>query len=243
MPKDHWRKAKNQQIATQARREYAANGPQSFARLSDEIVPLDRINVLQRGLSGQGMQPVTKSTAPAKQTERLPRPNKERLVEIRTGAGATVTVWIAPGKGMTVEQCLRKALEVWLLTPDEQDAAILKPANQKPERNFDHRIQQGEVSSFREKLAKLADDLTDILKKDWVSNRRYHWKQELAKTDNWKGYLLQLDLGIEYSALLTHAWKHRREQWRKECQNLRQLRVLLDEFSKVARTLRRDPRK
>ena len=48
MPKDEWKRARNQSIARRAKIQRTTGSPWPYEFLSDEITPLDKINVFDR---------------------------------------------------------------------------------------------------------------------------------------------------------------------------------------------------
>src|SRR5271165_4336432 len=111
MPKDQWQRARHQTVARHVKFEIATGKPLSYEFLSDEITPLDRINVFDRAEAHGGFDlkpPNGMAPELIPKVGRSRRPDKS--VRFTPATGVSVLVEIEAKSQIGVVQALEAAL-------------------------------------------------------------------------------------------------------------------------------------
>jgi hypothetical protein len=249
MPKDEWRRARDQTVARKVKFELATGKALSYEFVSDEIRPLDKINVLThhaRETDQTGVAPPRAKGNPAPTPLASPRTGSRPSVRIQIASGVSVFVQLDPNSRMTVVQALEAALadakaRSELMARPKSDQAKSDRAEKehrtKPPASTDHN--ETEVAELRKKLCDLAETIVaqKAVGAKW-SNKPYRsWKQRLkdvwGRPSNFAPLMLELESRVFDRSPLRDPWKARHKAWRNECSSVKTFREaakLLDEF-------------
>jgi hypothetical protein len=168
VPKDEWRRARNQKVARRARYELATGKRESFEYLSDEITPLDRINVLEGHptISGPGRSPPAQPQ-PERTLSPIPAPVRSNRtaasVRFAIAGGVSVLVNFDNKSKMSVVQALEAALvqarsrSALRLRPNAVGATPTTRKQNLSNPPTEELTAEGEIAAIRRKLKALAE--------------------------------------------------------------------------------------
>jgi hypothetical protein len=243
MPKDEWRRARDQTVARKVKFELATGKALSFEFLSDEITPLDKINVLDRA-AGAGDPDPTPPDPPRAGATAGPNPTKARpkgsvtTVRIPLARGVSVLVKVDATSKMSVVQALELALaEVrtrYDLTPggNAVETAPVKAVKKDGPTPIAHVSRdETEIAVIRKKLKVLAETIAEkrVLKVSWQEKRLGPWLSKLSEARmpfTFARQLIELESNATDAKRLFGQSRGPLRAWRRKCSAAKTIREI-----------------
>lgn len=252
MPRDEWRRVRDRDVARRAEREIATGGLRSYEALSDEVTPLDKINILASHPISDQPEPSPPVPPPL---EPIPRQNstgarlKRPTASLRfpVGEGVSVLVNVDGKARMSVVQALEVALSqarsrygsTTRVTSAAAVERLQSGAGKKPApgpASF-----EPDLGWLTRRLKKLAEAMAAerMLSSGWRKRRFRQWRQELMEAPTltvFSRLMVELELSLNSEDARLGRWKSRCQVWRHESRVARTHRVagkLLAELAEV----------
>jgi hypothetical protein len=256
MPKDEWRCGRDRDVARQAEYEIATGGLRSFEALSDEVVPLDKTNVLTSRSTTNDPDPVPPGPPRA---ERSRRPSPATLlsrgllaiVRFPIARGVSVSVKIEPKSKMSIVQALEAALAEARTRRDlEPPMPPVKAAPRKAEkRNAPSPagrppdLPEPEIAVFRKKLKDLAETIAarSLLRPAWRKKLLGSWQRRVDQVQGPSGFarlMIVLESNLNDAKIGRGPSKARRQVWSNECRATRTFQDVGKSLARLAELLR-----
>jgi hypothetical protein len=195
VPRDEWRRARDRDVARRAEREIATGGLRSYEALSDEVKPLDKIDVLTSHSATDEPEPHPPDPPRVEQTPRW-SPAVARFkglpfsVRFSIERGVSVLVKVDSNWRMSTVQALETALTEARTRPEL--AAPAKGPEGRP-RNLKKRkgprtasgpdLDEPDIGAVKSQLKDLAEAIAakNLLSFSWRKIRFVQWSRELGE--------------------------------------------------------------
>ena len=249
MPKDEWRRARNQTVARRVKFEIATGEPLSYEFLSEEITPLDQINVLTSRSTPSEPVPSspTASLAKANPTARpavSARKGIPASARFTVAKGVTVMVMIDGQFSMNIVQALEAALgqarNLSVAKPRHEAIQVMSDSanDNAPTPLPDGNPEKSDIAALREKLRGIGESIAAkcLLNGQWMNRGYGSWLQRLSEIQglsDFAWYMTVLESNLSVSKQFRRRRKARRLAWRRACHSARTVRAvahLLTEF-------------
>jgi hypothetical protein len=243
MPKDHWKRARNQRVARQVKYELATGQELSFEFARDEITPLDQINVFEeakRPGDPDATEP-TPARVPPTPNRSVARSKAPSNVRFPLARGVSVLVKIDHRSKLSVVEALELALkeartriELGLKTPAQTTKPATAPKTKAPKPLAKAVVDEPGIAVLRSKLRNLAHDANarGLLVPSWKQKQLRPW---VLRVDSAQGpsklarLMRELEGNVVYADKYVGQRKAGRNVWKIRCATAK----TFDEVSKL----------
>jgi hypothetical protein len=221
-------------VARRVKFQLATGKPLSYEFLSDEITPLDKINVLTSCSTTSAPDP---SPLDPLRAERLLRPNpttarpKGSPISVRfpIARGVSVLVRVDVKSKMNIVQALEAALakartRSELEVPPKAVEAMPDARTKTGPKPLTKEVTgESEIADLRKKLKDLAEAILvkNAVGASWIKKRYRSWLRRLSdvhgRPSNFAPLILELESNVFDKSQCRGPWKARRRSWRDEC--------------------------